>query len=90
VSVSLSVSVPWNLSFIAASIALLCYCWHYQHAAAAAGGGVDSECDKTVSVLLNGLETTLSFVDLPLPVQKVSHHHKRQSLLVPRTLKAHV
>lgn len=30
----------------------------------------DSECDKTVSVLLNGLETTLSFVDLPLPVQK--------------------
>ena len=32
---------------------------------------VDSECDKTVSVLLDGLETTLSFVELPLPVQKV-------------------
>ena len=33
--------------------------------------GLDSECDKTVSVLLDGLETTLSFVELPLPVQQV-------------------
>ena len=31
----------------------------------------DCECDKTVSVLLDGHETTLSFVELPLTVQKV-------------------
>jgi len=37
---------------------------------------VDSECDKTVSVVLDGLETTLNFVELPLPVQKVHFTHR--------------
>jgi len=36
---------------------------------------IDSECDKTVSVLLDGFETTLNFVELPLPVQKVRVNH---------------
>ena len=45
--------------------------------ARAGGLCADSECDKTVSVLLNGVETTLSFVDLPLPVQKVSCQSSR-------------